>query len=584
MEKWMIYAKKADFDGIAAKYNINPIVARIIRNRDVIGDEQMDEYLNGTIEGMHEPKLMKGINEAVKILNNKIKEAKKIRVMSDYDIDGICSAYVLVNGLKELNALIDLKIPDRVTDGYGLNTQMVEEAWDDGINTILTCDNGIAATEAIERAKELGMTVIVTDHHEVPFKDGWRGREYLLPPADVIIDPKQADCNYPFKELCGAGVAYKLLEAVYERFGRDHKEALKYLEFVGIATIGDVVNLIGENRVIVKYGLLLLNRTTNVGLSKLIEAVNLKDKTISSYHIGFTIGPCLNAAGRLETAKKAFDLLCEKDPEEAEKQAKELAELNQERKAMTEEGVEKAKQELMTFASYPVIVIYQPDCHESVAGIIAGRIRELCYRPTIILTKSADGVKGSGRSIEGYNMFEELSKCKSVLTKFGGHPMAAGLSLKEENIDVLRNMLNRNVNVDEDVFTKKVWIDVALPFEYASLQLAKELDILEPFGKGNEKPAFGEKNVSIVKMRILGEKQNVVKLELANAVDCRITGICFDENKEFRRYLNEKYGRQEVEKAILGRPNAIRLSIIYYPTIDDYNGVEKLQVLIKSYK
>ena len=580
----MIYGKKDNFDAIAQKYNISPVIARIIRNRDVVGDQQIEEYLHGDIDDMHSPHLMKGIDDAVAILAEKIQTGKRIRVMSDYDIDGICSGYILIQALGELGAQVDLKIPDRVKDGYGLNPEMVTNAWEEGINTIVTCDNGIAAMEAVDRAKRLGMTVIVTDHHEVPFKEEWSKIEYLYPPADVIIDPKQEEEKYPFRELCGAGVAYKLIQALFEHFGLPDNEATKYLEYAAIATVGDVVPLLEENRIIVKYGLNLLNRTTNVGLAKLIAANHLQDKVITSYHIGFVLGPCLNAAGRLETAQKAFELLCEEDEGKAEWMANELTDLNQKRKQMTLEGIENAKQDLETFAQWPVMVLYLPDCHESVAGIIAGRIRDMIYRPTIILTNGQDGVKGSGRSIPGYNMFEELTKCKRVLTKFGGHAMAAGLSLEEENIDVLRNMLNRNIQADVSIFTRKLWIDVALPFEYVSLDLTQQIDMLEPFGKDNEKPAFGEKNVSILRMKLFGQDQNVVKMEMANSQGCRITGVCFDHNREFITYIKEQYGEDELNRALTARPNNIRLSIIYCPSVNEYRGHKKVEIIIKNYK
>ena len=584
MEKWMIYSKRADFDKIAEKYQISPMIARIIRNRDVQGEKEVEEYLNGTIDDMHSPWLLDGMEDAVKILNNKIKEAKKIRVVSDYDIDGTCAGYILVSGLEELGAIVDLKIPDRIKEGYGINQSIIEKAYADGIDTIVTCDNGIAAIDAIARAKELKMTVIVTDHHEVGFKETWRGKEYLYPEADVIIDPKKENCKYPCKDICGATVAYKLVEALFLHFGKAKEDVHKYLEYAAIATVGDVVRLIGENRIIVKYGLVLLNRTTNIGLAKLIKANHLEDTTINSYHIGFVLGPCINAAGRLDTARMVYQLLCEKDEEKAEALAEQLTQLNQKRKEMTNEGVEMAKQELQAFEEYPVLVIYLPEVHESVAGIIAGRIRDYAYRPTIILTDAEDGVKGSGRSIDGYDMFKELNKCKNFLKKFGGHTMAAGLSLDEDNIEAFRRVINRNCLLEEKDFVRKIWIDVAMPFEYASMDFTKQLEILEPFGNGNEKPAFGEKNVSIVRIRLFGENQNVVKLELTNNSDCRADAIYFDHNHDFMTYLKETYGEEEVNKAMLGRPNAIRLSIIYYPEINEYRGYKKVQITIKNYK
>jgi len=583
MEKWLVYSKKAEFENIAKEFNISPILARVIRNRDVAGTRKIKEYLNGTIEDMHSPWKLKDMERAVKIIRTKIKLSQKIRVVSDYDLDGICAAYILVGGLEDLGARVDLKIPNRITDGYGINDDIIKTAYAEGIDTIVTCDNGIAAIDSINYAKKLGMTVIVTDHHEVPFEEKWSKREYLTSEADAIINPKQEECEYPYKEICGATVAYKLIEALYEEFEKDTKEVLKYLQFAAIATVGDVVELLGENRIIVKAGLMMLNRNTNMGLNKLIKVNNLADKVINSYHIGFVLGPCLNAAGRLDTAGTAFDLLREKDTGKAMKLAVQLTELNKTRKNMTEKGVVTAKEDLKAFDMHPVIVIYLPDCHESVAGIIAGRIRDYCYKPTIILTSAKEGVKGSGRSIEGYNMYDELAKCKKLLTKFGGHAMAAGLSLEEENVDVLRNMLNRICRLSQTDLTQKIWIDVPMPFEYASMQLVEQLKILEPFGKGNEKPIFGEKGISILSLKVLGANQNVVRLKLANHTGCIMKGVCFEEGEKMIAYLKEQFGEQEVQKAMAGIPNGIRLNIVYYPEINEYNGFKDVQVVIKRY-
>ena len=583
MEKWFVFSKRADFDQIGRDYGISPILARIIRNRDVEGKSALDAYLKGNINMMHSPWRLKGMEEAVKILRSKLKLSRKIRIVSDYDIDGICSAYILVTALEELGCFVDLRIPDRVTDGYGINVKMVEEAARDGIDTIVTCDNGIAAFEAVARAKDLGMTVIVTDHHEVPYEETFGKREYQLPEADAVIDPKQPDCPYPYKEICGAVVAYKLIEALYERMEVDSRVVLKYLQYAAIATVGDVVELLGENRILVQQGLQFLNRTPNLGLQKLAEVHDLQNRSINSYHIGFVLGPCLNAAGRIKTAKMAFELLRSTEEEEALQLAKQLKELNTRRKQMTEEGVKRAMEDAKAFTRHPVLVIYVPDCHESVAGIIAGRIRDHYYKPTIILTSGEQGVKGSGRSIEGYHMYEELSKCKHLLTRFGGHAMAAGLSLEEENVDLLRNLLNRNCRLSTEDLVQKIWIDVAMPFEYASIDLVEQLQILEPFGKRNERPVFAEKGVSILSLRIVGEQKNVVRLKLANSSGCIMQGVCFEDGETMLSYLKEKFGEEEVRKALNGAPNQIRLNIIYYPRINDYRGYQDVEVTIERY-
>lgn len=583
MEKWLVFSKKADFDQIGKDYGISPIIARIIRNRDVEGKPALDTYLKGKLNRMHSPWKLKGMESAVKILRSKIKLSRKIRVFSDYDIDGICGAYILVTALEELGAIVDLRIPDRVTDGYGMNSKMVEEAARDSVDTIITCDNGIAAAEAVERARELGMTVIVTDHHEVPYEDKWGKREYHLPEADVVIDPKQPECEYPYKEICGAVVAYKYMEALYERMGMDSRVILKYLQYAAFATVGDVVELLGENRIIVQQGLQFMNRTPNLGLQKLIELNELQDKTITSYHIGFVLGPCLNAAGRIKTAKMAFELLRTTDEKEALRLARHLKDLNEYRKKMTAEGVKLAMEDAKSFPAHPVLVIYVPGVHESVAGIIAGRIRDYYYKPTIILTGSEQGVKGSGRSIEGYHMFEELSKCKHLLTRFGGHAMAAGMSLEEENVDLLRNTLNRNCRLSAEDLIQKIWIDVAMPFEYASVGLVEQLKVLEPFGKGNERPVFAEKNVSILNLKVVGEKGNVIRMKMANSSGCIMQGVCFEEGEKMLSYLREKFGSEDVEKALAGMPNRIRLNVIYYPRINTYRGYQDVEVTIERY-
>ncbi len=499
MEKWFVMRKGAPFQEIAEKFHIQPILARLIRNRDVVGDENIQMYLHGTISDLYDGMLMKDMYKAVDILQEKIQEDKKIRIIGDYDIDGINATYILLEGLRALGGDVDIDIPDRMKDGYGLNRNLIDRAFDAEVDTIITCDNGIAASEEIAYGKSLGMTIIVTDHHEVPYEGEGEKKRYILPPADAVIDPKQEECLYPFKGLCGAAVAYKLVETLFNISGKDVEDVDYLMENVAIATVGDVMDLTDENRIFVKQGLEMLKRTQNLGLKALIECTGVDIEHLSSYHIGFVIGPCLNASGRLDTAKRALELLCAKTRKEADILAGDLKALNDNRKDMTAIAVEEAIKQVeeSSLKEDKVLVVYLPECHESLAGIVAGRVRERFYKPTIILTKAEDGVKGSGRSIENYHMYEELNKCKILLTKFGGHKLAAGVSLEEENVDALRKMLNENEALTEDDLTEKVSIDMQLPFQYISEQLIDELELLEPFGKGNTKPVFVEKNIEV---------------------------------------------------------------------------------------
>lgn len=561
MKKWMVYAKKADFQKIADTWNIDPVIARIIRNRDVISEEEMNEYILGTINDLHSPYQFKDMEDALFVLSEKIKDKKKIRIIGDYDIDGVCSSYILLEGLRSLGALVDVDIPDRILDGYGLNKNLISKAKAEGVDTVLTCDNGISALEEIEFAREQEMTVVVTDHHN-PGE--------VIPNAHSVINPKRKDCPYPFKELCGAGVAYKLIQGLYQQHGRRQEEVHSFLEFVAIATIGDVVPLKGENRIIVKDGLRRLNATKNLGLNALIQANNLGDKKIGSFHIGFILGPCLNASGRLDTAKKALRLLETTDPQEAEEIAHELFELNVLRKDMTVKGYKEALELLEKDSAVedPVIVVYLPECHESLAGIIAGRLREKYYKPAFVFTDSDDGLKGSGRSIEGYDMFAELRKTEDLLDKFGGHTMAAGLSLKKEMFSEFQEKINKNSLLTKEDFIRKYWIDTELPLEYLSLDFINSLHLLEPFGKGNEKPVFATREVVITEARIVGVGENVMKLSLISQKGLRFAGVCF-EKEEFPNLLQ---GYQQQRK----------LSILYYPEINEYNGRRQIQVQVKS--
>lgn len=583
--KWMVQAKKADFNGIGEKYNIDPVLARIIRNRDVIRDEQINIYLNGTIDDMYDPLLMKDMDKATDIVMDKINTGKKIRVIGDYDIDGINSIYILTNGLREANADVSGKIPDRIKDGYGINERLIDEAYEDGIDTIITCDNGIAAIEQIKHAKELGMTVIVTDHHDIPFVEDEDGKKYIYSEADAIVDPKREDCEYPYPLLCGAGIAMKFIQVIFEKKGFSKDAWQKYLEFAAVATVGDIVDLQDENRIIVKEGLKRLHISKNYGLNALIELNKLEKSTINSYHIGFVLGPCLNASGRLDTAMQALAMLNASDPENAGILANNLKELNDTRKDMTQEQCEKAYEIIdnSELKDDKVLVVYIPGCHESLCGIIAGRIRERYYKPTIVLTDAEDGLKGSARSIEEYNMFDELNKVRELMTKFGGHPMAAGLSLKKENLENLRRELNERTKLTKDDLTEKIWIDVPMPIDYVNEQIIEQLSLLEPFGKANEKPVFADKNIGIRSASIIGKNKNVLKLKLIAGNGKIIDGICFSEIEEFEQIVIEKFGKSELDAAYKGMNNSIKLSIIYYPSINEYNGNVMVQMVIKKF-
>ena len=535
MERWVLLRKGADFEAIGKKYQISPRLACLIRNRDVIGEEAVDRYLNGTISDLYDGMLMKDMDKAIDILKEKILEDKKIRVIGDYDIDGVNATYILLEGLERLGADVDSDIPDRISDGYGLNRHLVERAYEAGVDTLITCDNGIVAADEIAYGKEMGMTVIVTDHHEVPFDEQDGEKRYRIPPADAVMDPKQPDCLYPFKGLCGAAVAYKLMEALWESMGKDSADLDDLIENVAIATIGDVMDLEDENRIFVKEGLQMLRRTKNPGLKALIECTGIDKNSLNSYHIGFVLGPCINASGRLDTAKRALELLRAGTQKEADILAGDLKALNDSRKDMTEEAVKQAEEqvETTTISKDKVLVVYLPDCHESLAGIVAGRIRENYYKPVFVLTDAEEGVKGSGRSIDGYHMYEELNKCKELLTKFGGHRLAAGLSLPKENVGKFREMLNKNCTLTEEEMKEKVTIDMEMPFGCVTEGLVKELELLEPFGKGNTKPVFAARDVTLLGARILGKNRNVLKLQVQDVNGCRIEAMLFHHADDF---------------------------------------------------
>ena len=574
MEKWFVTMKKADFNGIAEKYQISPIIARLMRNRDVIGDEAIDFYLNGTVEDLYDGLLMKDMDRAVDILKEKIEEGKKIRVIGDYDIDGVNATYILQQGLAGLGADVDTDIPDRIKDGYGLNQMLIDRALEDDVDTIVTCDNGIAAMSEIAYGKENGMTIVVTDHHEVPYLEENGKKKYLLPPADAVVDPHRADCEYPFKGLCGAAVAYKLVEVLYRVSGKSEQEVEhlqdNLMENVAIATIGDVMDLVGENRVFVKKGLELLKTTKNEGLHALMQCTGVDTANLNTYHIGFVLGPCINAGGRLDTAKRALELLNASNRREAVTLAADLKELNDSRKEMTEEGVEEAVRQIesSSWKDDQVLVVYLPKCHESIAGIIAGRIKERYYRPTFVLTRGETGVKGSGRSIEAYDMFAEMSRCRGLFTKFGGHKLAAGLSLEEENVEVFRKRINELADLTEDDLQMKVSIDMRLPFPYINEELIHELKILEPFGKGNGKPLFAESKLRVIQPRIFGKNRNVLKCRLEDQQGNQMEAVYFGEVEDCL---------QQMEKKQI-------MSFTYYPSINEYMGRRTIQLTIVNYQ
>ena len=586
MERWVLLRKGADFEAIGKKYQISPRLACLIRNRDVIGEEAVDRYLNGTISDLYDGMLMKDMDKAIDILKEKILEDKKIRVIGDYDIDGVNATYILLEGLERLGADVDSDIPDRISDGYGLNRHLVERAYEAGVDTLITCDNGIAAADEIAYGKEMGMTVIVTDHHEVPFDEHDGEKRYRIPPADAVMDPKQPDCLYPFKGLCGAAVAYKLMEALWESMGKDSADLDDLIENVAIATIGDVMDLEDENRIFVKEGLQMLRRTKNPGLKALIECTGIDKESLNSYHIGFVLGPCINASGRLDTAKRALELLRAGTQKEADILAGDLKALNDSRKDMTEEAVKQAEEqvEATTISKDKVLVVYLPDCHESLAGIVAGRIRENYYKPVFVLTDAEEGVKGSGRSIDGYHMYEELNKCKELLTKFGGHRLAAGLSLPKENVGKFREMLNKKCTLTEEEMKEKVTIDMEMPFGCVTEGLVKELELLEPFGKGNTKPVFAARDVTLLGARILGKNRNVLKLQVQDVNGYRIEAMLFHHADDFLGKLEEQYGKTEVEALLKGRGRQIRISMTYYPDINEYMGKKTPQIVVTHYR
>ena len=585
-ELWMVQTKRADFSGLAMRLGVSPVAVRVMRNRGLTEEAEMRKYLYGTLDDLYDPRLMKGMEQAAELIVRKLKEGKHVRIIGDYDIDGVCSTYILLKGFqraakelsqrcsleagrysveKENDAQIDYEIPDRIKDGYGINESIIRQASADGVDTLVTCDNGIAALREISIAKQLGMTVVVTDHHEVPVDEYGQ----ILPPADAVVDPKQDGETYPFHEICGAVVAWKLIRVLYEKLGIPDSEWMDLLEFAAIATVGDVMKLQDENRLIVKYGLKKIGSTKNTGLRKLIEKNNLDIENLSAYHIGFVIGPCLNAGGRLKSAKVALRMLLAEDPERAGEMADELKELNDMRKDMTAKGEAEAIEQVeKQYMDDKVLVVFLPECHESLAGIIAGRLREHFHKPSFVLTRGETTAKGSGRSIEQYHMYQGLCKVSDLLVKFGGHPMAAGLSLEEKDIDEFRRRLNADAELTEEDFVPKIWIDVPMPFEYVNEKIVQELKDLEPFGQGNEKPLFAQKSLVIRNVRVLGKNRNVVKMNLVTETGQPVDGLLFADGD---RFLEEQAGRNMID-------------MIYYPDVNEYNGTRTLQAVIRNYK
>lgn len=584
MEKWFVMQKRADFAAISRKFGISPVTARIIRNREVIGDAAVEKYLRGNVKDLYDPHLLWDADRLVDILSKKILQKAPIRIIGDYDIDGVMSTYILYQGIQRCGGNVNTKIPDRMKDGYGINESLIDEAYRDGIDTILTCDNGIAAISEIAHAKDLGMTVLVTDHHEIPYTEEAGERRYLRSAADAIVNPKQQECAYPYKGLCGAAVAWKVIQILYERFKVPEEEALEFLEQAAFATVGDVMDLTDENRILVREGLNRIHKTRNPGMRALIFKNQLAPEQISAYHLGFVLGPCINASGRLETARIALNLFLQKNELDAGKIAEELVELNAQRKDMTVLGVEEARRVVEEGnAGEKVLVIFLPGVHESLAGIIAGRIREMYCKPVFVLTRAGDGVKGSGRSIEAYSMYEELCKCRECFTKFGGHPMAAGISLREEEVPRFREKINTYCELTEEDFIPKIKIDIAMPVGYPKAPLVRELELLEPFGKGNVKPQFADRNLSVIRAYVVGKNQNVLKLNLMTETGERVAAVYFGDIPAWKAYYAEKYGEGEVEAAFRGKENRIRMSVVYYPEINEYQGIESIQIIIRNF-
>lgn len=586
MEKWIEIRKGGNFMEMAKKYGIDPLIARIIRNRDIIDEKEITEYLYGGKEALHNPHLLKDVDKAAEIIAEGIAEKKAMRIIGDYDIDGVNATYILLDGIRRCGGNVDAAIPDRMKDGYGINEHLIEQALSDGKELLITCDNGIAAINEINFAKEKGMTVVVTDHHEIPYRNTEQGKEFLRSNADAIVNPKQADCPYPCKGICGAVVAWKLVQVLYERMDIPVEEADIFIENAGFATVGDVMDLTGENRILVKLGLKALEHTKNPGMKALIAKNKLSDKPLSAYHIGFVLGPCINASGRLDTAKRSLELLLERDEVKASALAGELVELNESRKYMTQQETQKALEQIEKEGREKdkVLVVYLPECHESLAGIIAGRIREAYQRPIFVLTRGEEGVKGSGRSIEAYSMFDKMTEVAELFTKYGGHPMAAGLSMREEDIDKLREQLNQKAELSEEDMAEVVRLDAVLPMSYFTVDTIRQLSVLEPCGKSNTRPVFADRNIRITRANIVGVNRNVLKLHLLDSRGNPVAGVYFGEVEKFLTFLSEKFGSEEVDAAMHGKENSIQFAAVYEPAVDTYSGRESVQAIIRRFR
>lgn len=586
MEQWFISAKKADFNQIGNELHISPVLARIMRNRELTGIEEMNKFLNGTLADLYEPSMLKDVEKGARIIREKIKDKKKIRIISDYDVDGVSSNYILYCGLKRCGAMVDYRIPNRIEDGYGINDHLISQAAEEGIDTIITCDNGIAALEQIKKGNEMGLTFVVTDHHEVVFTMEDNRKEEHLPEAAAVIDPKQSTCSYPFKSICGAVVAWKFIQVLYDLCSIESAECEQFLEIAALATVCDVMPLQDENRIIVKEGLERMNHTKIPGLKALIEESGLGEKRLRAYHMGFIIGPCINASGRLSTAKTALELLLCQDEKKCHELAKQLIEMNEERKEMTRQGEEAAKRYLESTGHIKdkVLVVFLPDCHESIAGIIAGRVREDTNKPVFVLTRTKDGVKGSGRSIEGYHMYNEMTAVRECFDKYGGHPMAAGLSMQEHRIEELRKKLNAHTTLTEKDFVKKVHIDVAVPVSYLTEHFIHELDRLEPFGNGNEKPLFAQKKMYINGVRELGNSGRCLKLQLKDENGYPAEAMLFGDISQFYKDAADSFGEEAVLRMKKGLPHPVNMALTYYPEINQWRGMKSIQIVIKNYR
>ena len=605
--EWRVAGKRADFNAIGERVGVSPVVARVITNRGVTGEKAIAMYLDGDWDSMHYPALMKDMVEAGEIIKEKLSDNRRIRIISDYDVDGVTSNYILLLGLRRTWAalhgscaddctVVDYDIPHRVHDGYGINKRLIDAAIADGVDTIITCDNGIAAIEQVRYAKERGLTVIVTDHHQIPFEESDGGeRVYMLPRADAVIDNQRQDCEYPFKGLCGAGVAFKLIQYMYRICGIAESEVNEFMEILGLATNCDMMDLVDENRIYVKYALESLKDSRNPGLNALMRLSGRNEKKISTYDLGFLIGPCINAAGRLGDAKQSLEFLLERDPNVAEARARELLAVNNERKSMTEAGARHITDMLETATvngefgqaatlADKVLVVYIPAVHESVVGIIASRLKEAYTRPAMVFTDAeTPGIlKGSGRSIDSYNMFEELNRFREMFTAFGGHAMAAGFSIEKERLDELRRKLNEAAVLTDEDITPKLMIDVAMPLAYNSIELTEQIERLEPYGKGNRKPLFAQAAVPVRRAQILGRNKNLLKLQLDTGYGRCVDAIDFDPDT-FVNNIKQWFGEDECVKMLNGQPNAVVIDVAYYPTINEYMGRRSLQMKMEAY-